>query len=197
MQRLLFPDAYLTDSSAGLVPHPIPYQGSKRRLAAKILAHFPEQFQRLVEPFAGSAALSLAAAYHGRASAFWINDAHRPLVGLWEAILNRPEDLSAKYAALWKEQLGQERGYYDKIRDAFNKSSGPEHFLYLLARCVKAAVRYNSDGEFNNSPDNRRKGARPSTMGTRIVGTSRLLRGKTQTSARLPGRRSPNARKPI
>ena len=183
LQKLLFPDAYAAEPLAGLVPHPIPYQGSKRQLASKILAYFPQKFQRLVEPFAGSAAISLAAAYHRRANSLWINDAHQPLINLWQEIIDRPDDLSAKYAALWKEQAGREREYYDKIRDQFNQSSRPEHFLYILARCVKAAVRYNSDGEFNNSPDNRRKGARPATMRERIGGASRLLRGKTRTSA--------------
>ena len=47
-------------------PHPIPYQGSKRRLAAAILAHAPS-CARLIEPFAGSAAISLAAAARGLA----------------------------------------------------------------------------------------------------------------------------------
>ena len=42
------------------VPHPIPYQGSKRQLAGAILRYFPESTARMVEPFAGSAALSLA-----------------------------------------------------------------------------------------------------------------------------------------
>ncbi len=183
-QRLLFPDAYPADNSAGLAPYPIPYQGSKRQLAPKILAYFPERFTRLVEPFAGSAALSLAAACHGRARSFWINDAHEPLIVLWQAIIDRPEELAAKYAALWKEQLGREREYYDAVREQFNMAARPEHFLYLLARCVKAAVRYNSDGQFNNSPDNRRKGARPATMRARIVGASRLLRGQTAITAR-------------
>jgi DNA adenine methylase len=102
---------------------------------------------------------------------------------LWQEILDRPEELSAKYAALWQEQLGRERGYYDAVRDEFNKDGKPEHFLYLLARCVKAAVRYNSDGQFNNSPDNRRKGAKPATMRQRILGASRLLSSRTKTSA--------------
>lgn len=63
------------------VPHPIPYQGSKRNLAPVILSYFPHKFERLVEPFAGSAAISLATAYKGLASAFVLNDAHEPLAG--------------------------------------------------------------------------------------------------------------------
>jgi hypothetical protein len=46
------------------VPHPIPYQGSKRALASAILAYLPEDCVTLIEPFAGSAALSLADLYH-------------------------------------------------------------------------------------------------------------------------------------
>jgi DNA adenine methylase len=182
-QGLLFPDAYAAESSAGIVPHPIPYQGSKRQLATKILTHFPHRIQRLVEPFAGSAALSLAAACHGRATSFWVNDAHRPLIDLWQAIIDRPDELSAKYALLWEEQTGRERTYYDEIRAEFNESHQPELFLYLLARCVKAAIRYNSSGEFNNSPDNRRKGALPAAMRARVAGASRLLRGRTRLTA--------------
>ena len=44
------------------IPHPIPYQGSKRGIAEAILAYFPQHVTRLIEPFAGSAAVTLAAA---------------------------------------------------------------------------------------------------------------------------------------
>ena len=165
------------------VPHPIPYQGSKRKLAPIILQHFPGRVSRLVEPFAGSAAISIAVAARGSADSFWINDAHSALVQLWEEIITRPELLGSRYTFLWNAQLGQERKYFDVIRDRFNVHHEPADFLYLLARCVKAAVRYNSKGEFNNTPDNRRKGARPSEMHRRISCASSLLRGRTQLTS--------------
>ena len=34
------------------VPHPIPYQGSKRNLAPAILGYFPERVGMLIEPLA-------------------------------------------------------------------------------------------------------------------------------------------------
>ena len=37
------------------LPHPIPYQGSKRNLADQIMRFYPDDFDRLIEPFAGSA----------------------------------------------------------------------------------------------------------------------------------------------
>jgi DNA adenine methylase len=165
------------------VPHPIPYQGSKRNLAPIVLSYFPSHVARLVEPFAGSAAISLATAYRCLADRFLINDAHTAVIDLWREIIDDPEALAAKYRRLWQQQLGREREYYDTVREKFNETHKPEYFLYLLARCVKAAIRYNGDGQFNNSPDNRRKGARPETMRERILGAAALLQGRTEVSA--------------
>lgn len=165
-----------TDSN---VPHPIPYQGSKRILADAILARMPQSFGRLVEPFCGSAAISLAARYRRMTAQVWLNDAHKPLADLWRTIIDRSKQLSAAYARLWNEQLGREREYFDVVRDHFNRDHQPEHFLYLLARCVKAAIRYNTEGHFNNTPDNRRLGAKPSEMHWRITSAAELLGPKT------------------
>jgi DNA adenine methylase len=165
------------------VPQPIPYQGSKRQLAPEILRYFPDKIDRLVEPFAGSAAISIAVASRRKAKEFWLNDAHVPLIELWREIIERPERISGKYEELWHEQLGQEREFFDVVRARFNKTHTSADFLYLLARCVKAAIRYNSSGEFNNTPDNRRKGARPAEMRQRIERASALFRDRTTLTA--------------
>ncbi|MDR2813428.1 MAG: DNA adenine methylase [Prevotellaceae bacterium] len=55
------------------LPRPIPYQGSKRNLADKILRFFPSKFDRLIEPFAGSAAISIASAFYFKANRFVIH----------------------------------------------------------------------------------------------------------------------------
>ena len=178
------PQSIATVESRWPVPHPIPYQGSKRCLAPTILDYFPRQFDTLVEPFAGSAAISLAVAYKGMAKRFVINDAHEPLAALWKEIVERPAELADEYRDLWNDQRGRERAYFDEVRARFNTSHRPSTFLYLLARCVKAAIRYNADGEFNNSPDNRRKGATPEAMGERISGASALLRNRVVISSR-------------
>ncbi len=77
------------------VPRSIPYQGSKRRLAARILRYFPARIERLVEPFAGSAAVTLAAAAQGRARRYLINDSLVPLAKLWHRIIHHPQELAA------------------------------------------------------------------------------------------------------
>ncbi|HZQ08672.1 MAG TPA: DNA adenine methylase [Anaerolineae bacterium] len=167
-----------------IVPHPIPYQGSKRLLANLILTNFPPNVSRLIEPFAGSGALSIATAIQKKADHFWLNDTNQPLVTLWQTILERPTQLADAYETLWRQQHGRERKFYDEVRREFNQTHQAEHLLYLLARCVKASVRYNAYGEFNQSPDNRRKGRHPTAMRRDIITTSRLLKGRTLVSCR-------------
>jgi len=165
------------------VPHPIPYQGSKRAIARHILPYIPVGTKRLVEPFAGSAAVSLAVACRKKAQLFWLNDSNEPLANLWLSIINEPTKVLTAYQRLWQEQEGQEADYYKQVREKFNKTQKPGYLLYLLARCVKAAVRYNSNGEFNQSPDNRRKGMRPATMKAQIVGASSLLEKRSKVTS--------------
>ena len=151
-------------------------------MAPAILAHFPKDPVRLLEPFAGAAGVSIAAALKGRASYIVLNDINEPLMRLWESIIESPEALASAYERLWNSQLGREREYYDAVRARFNQTHEPDSLLYLLARCVKASVRYNSGGEFNQSPDNRRLGMNPETMRGHILTTSRLLKGKTKVT---------------
>ncbi len=134
----------------------------------------------LIEPFAGSAAITLAAAARGMAEGYVLNDLNGPLMDLWRTILEFPEMLARQYESLWRAQHEDRRTYYDMVRHDFNRSGRPDCFLYLLARCVKASVRYNANGEFNQSPDNRRMGALPETMRDHILGASHLLRGKAR-----------------
>lgn len=166
-----------------MVTPTMPYQGSKRKIVQDILAHFPSETVKVVEPFAGSAAVAVHALANGRAATAWINDAHEPLVGLWHEIIYNPEGLADSYTSLWNQQRGNEYGFFFTVRDRFNRSHRPVDFLYLLARCVKAAVRFNRNGEFNNSPDRRRRGARPEEMRRRIMVTHNILHGKEKLTA--------------
>ncbi len=167
----------------GNMPQAFPYQGSKRRLAPVIVRCIPDDTDRLIEPFAGSAAVSVAAAWCGRARQVWLNDAHGPLMQLWRRIVHDPTGLSEDYQRIWEAQLGRERAHFNEIRDEFNRTQKPELLLFLLARCVKAAIRYNRNGEFNNSPDHRRKGMRPHTMAGNIGLVSSILGEKTKITS--------------
>ncbi len=161
------------------VPQPFQYQGSKRGLAPLILQYLPISTTRLVEPFCGSAALSIAVAARGRAKEFWLNDLNGPLAQLLSLIINSPKELGRFYKELWRADHGDALEHYYQVRESFNRTNDPKLLLYLLARCVKGAVRYNGEGLFNQSPDKRRLGTQPETMQSNLNAISTLLCGKT------------------
>ncbi|WP_318512855.1 DNA adenine methylase [Photobacterium leiognathi] len=171
------------------VPHVIPYQGSKRKLAAAILQNVEGiDIDTLYEPFSGSGAITLAAAAKGIANKYILNDKYVPLMELWDLIINSPELASDRYETIWMGQITNSSDieaipysyeHFMEIRQQFNRDNDPVKFLYLLARCVKNAVRFNSNGEFNQSPDKRRKGTAPEKMRASILAASKVLQGKS------------------
>jgi len=158
------------------LPHPIPYQGSKRNLASQILTVIKgKRFRRFYEPFAGSAAITLAATHLNIADEYILSDNLAPLVSIWEQILSSPHELANTYERLWSNQLQSDASYYNTIRAMYNHSLDPASLLYLLVRCVKNAPRFNTKGEFNQSHDKRRLGMHPGKMRREILGASVLL----------------------
>lgn len=164
------------------LPHPIPYQGSKRLLATAILGIVPRarQAERLFEPFAGSAAITIAAAHANLAHEFIIGDTLAPLVELWRSIICKPKKLAEAYSQIWFGQQEGDESYYAGVRRDFNQTNDPARLLYLLARCVKNSPRWNRENEFNQSEDKRRLGMHPTKMTREIFGAYHLLCGKAQ-----------------
>ncbi len=165
------------------VPQPFAYQGSKRRLAPRILERFPAGVERLVEPFCGSAALSLAALAAGRTRRVWLNDNFRPLAALWERLLRDPGAVADGYRRLWVAQGADPGAHFLAVRRAFNRDGDPTKLLFLLARSVKAAVRFNARGEFNQAPDHRRAGTHPDRMQKSLEAAAALLAGRAEVTA--------------
>lgn len=171
----------------GKIPHIVQYQGSKRKLAPQILQYMPQKFNRLIEPFSGVAALSIATAYEQRTDKFYINDINVPLINMFKQAVTQPQKLSEAYTNIWNEQFSVKYAdhveHFYAMRERFNSGEeNPAIFLYLLARCVKGAVRYGKDGKFNQSPDKRRHGTKPHTLAQNIYAISQLLNGKAQFS---------------
>ncbi len=160
------------------LPHPVQYQGSKRNLAQIIIKFLPNAVEQLIEPFAGTAAISIAASSKGISQKFWLNDLNQPLIELLELIVENPQTIADAYANIWNQQHIDSIEHSYQAREKFNKTHEPQLFLYLLSRCVKGAVRYNSEGLFNQSPDKRRKGTQPEKMRKNIEGVSKLLKNK-------------------
>lgn len=162
------------------LPHPIPYQGSKRRLAPVIGGYLPEKISAFYEPFAGSAAMTVWAAHHRCAERFVIGDSLVPMVELLRSIVERPDATAARYREVWEGQKYGEVGYFDEVRDRYNADLDPVDLLYLICRCVKNAVRFNRDGRFTQSVDKRRLGMQPEKMRAAVFGVSAILKGRTE-----------------
>ena len=171
----------------GKTPHIVQYQGSKRILAPQIMRYMPKRFNRLLEPFSGMAAISIAVAQEKKTENYHINDLNAPLVNMLKTAVEEPHTLIERYTDLWNKQFdyGTEhvKHFYD-VRAQFNAGDeSPENMLYLLARCVKGAVRYGKEGKFNQSPDKRRHGTNPRKIEANVYAVSYLLKGKSDFSA--------------
>lgn len=170
------------------VPHLVQYQGSKRLIAKDIIKYIQkDKYKRIVEPFAGTCAISLACAVENKTPEYWLNDANAPLAEMMRQCIEAPEKLADEYAKVWSKQFDSDTTpveYYYKVRADFNvgeKTAGK--MLFILARVVKGAVRYSADGIMNQSCDKRRNGTKPATIRSRAKSISNLLKGKAKITA--------------
>ena len=170
----------VADYASVSLPHAIPYQGSKRRLASVIAQYLPKKIDTFYEPFAGSAAMTIYVAYHNLASKFVVADSLCPIVGLLRSMTEEPEKTASRYCSLWLGQEEGDIGYFNRIRERYNQDKDCVDLLYLICRCVKNSVRFNSHGNFTQSVDKRRLGTHPNKMQSAIFGVSTILRGRTE-----------------
>lgn len=164
-------------------PHLVQYQGSKRMLAPEIIRYFPDDIQTLYEPFSGTCAVTILAAKEKLCDSFVVNDINAPLVGLMQECIEHPDRLAEEYREIWSGQYepGENNiDFFYKIREQFNTGQkDPARMLFVLARVVKGAVRYNADGVMNQSCDKRRYGTKPELVVKNATEISKLLKGKT------------------
>lgn len=163
------------------LPHPIPYQGSKRNLAPMIAPYVPDGIETWYEPFAGSAAMTIWAAHHRKAKRYVIGDVLVPITDLWRVIIDEPTETASRYRDIWEKHATEDHGYFNRVRERYNADRDPVDLLYLICRCVKNAIRFNSkSGNFTQSVDKRRLGMQPDRMERAILGVSMLLKDKTE-----------------
>ena len=165
------------------LPHPIPYQGSKRRLAEAIGSVVPHKIGTWYEPFAGSAAMSIWAARYRDPDKIVLGDSLACITTLWELIIEDPLSAADKYEAVWNGQRDAGPSYFNDVRARYNEQKDPIDLLYLMARCVKNAIRFNRKGQFTQSVDKRRLGMQPEKMRNAMRGASGLLKGRTVVRA--------------
>jgi DNA adenine methylase len=162
------------------LPHPVPYQGSKRALASRIGVFVPRDIDVWFEPFAGSAAMTLWALEADVARRYVIADVLAPIAALWQSIITAPADTGKRYGEIWSGQTPGDREYFNTVRTRYNTDGDPVDLLYLICRCVKNAVRFNAAGHFTQSVDRRRLGMAPKRMASAIAAASELMHGRTE-----------------
>lgn len=168
------------------VPHLVQYQGSKRSLAPVIAEYFPHSFNRFIEPFSGTGAMSLYTAFNNLGNSFILNDINGQVIGLLKKCIEDPESLADEYDSVWSVQFEEGQNsidYYYKMRDKFNQMKDKPDAaltLFILARVSKGAIRYNQQGEMNQICDKRRHGTLPSTIRKNAVAVSKLMKNRSQ-----------------
>lgn len=163
-------------------PHPLAYQGSKRKLAPMIYAYSESQsHNRLIEPFAGSAAFTLYCATNNLMEEFLIGESWSALSDFWKDVANNPRVIIEEYSDIWSTQgksVDKNQEIYNHVRTSFNQSHSSGKLLFLINRCVKNSVRFNERGEFNQSCDKRRLGLTPKKVERHIRQAHEVLRGR-------------------
>jgi DNA adenine methylase len=147
-QRLLFEDPTLT------VQRPFRLQllkwvGNKQRFAHEIASYFPARFGTYFEPFLGSGAV-LGTLAPPKALA---TDVFKPLVEIWIALQQRPEEVKAWYAERWQRMMrGDKTRQYEQIKAAYNAAPNAADLLFLCRSCYGGVVRFRQADGYMSTP---------------------------------------------
>ena len=103
------------------------------------------------------------------------NDIIPELINLWEQIKVNPRQVSDEYRNRWQDL--QERGsiVYYEVRDNFNATRNCFDFLFITRTCVNGMIRYNENGDFNNSFHLSRPGIHPDRLEKTIFEWSKYI----------------------
>ena len=152
------------------IPSLIKWTGSKRK-QAPLIAREAKSYNRYFEPFLGGGALLFLFAHEGAVA----SDIYEPLISLWKLIQSKPEEVISDYTEKWnalnveynelqlnhiKNADGLPKVFYD-CRSRFNKTHNPLDLNFIMRTCVNGIVRFNGEGEFNNSFHLSRQGMKP------------------------------------
>lgn len=123
------------------------WAGGKFKVLPRIFSALPAG-QRLIEPFAGSAVVSLNAPF----ALAIASDSNRDLVNLYQSVAADPRKFIEEASILFAPKYNA-REQYDALRAEFNESDDPFRrsviFVYLNRHCFNGLCRYNSKGHFN------------------------------------------------
>ncbi|MBA4387649.1 MAG: DNA adenine methylase [Verrucomicrobia bacterium] len=156
----------------------IKWSGSKRSMAPALSRLFP-QGGNFFDPFVGGGAIL---PYRSPGPAF-AGDIIEELIKLWQFIVTDPDGVADGYTKRWHRlQAEGHTAYYD-IRSTFNRDRDPLDLLFLSRTCVNGLIRFNSNGDFNNSLHHTRPGIAPERLRGALLRWSMNLKGVTFRTA--------------
>lgn len=121
--------------------------GGKGRIIDQILCHLPPG-RRLIEPFVGSGAVFLGSTF----DEYVLGDSNSHLIELYDAVVNRFDELVATAEPLFTERYRSKEAYLE-VRTSFNDEQDSLRraaaFLYLNRYGFNGLCRYNRSGRFN------------------------------------------------
>ncbi len=152
----------------------IKWSGSKRKIAP-ILSYLLPIAGNYFEPFVGSGAmLPFRPSQHGIAG-----DVIPELIHLWTEIRDEPDKTAEQYEIRWQRLQNEGHAVYYEIRDSFNTTRNPHDFLFLSRTCVNGLIRFNKNGDFNNSLHLTRSGIAPKRLSKIIYQWSHYIQNIT------------------
>jgi DNA adenine methylase len=123
------------------------WAGGKYRLVERIKTKLPQGL-RLLEPFAGSCALSLNTDYQS----YWLNDINADLINLYQ-VLQKEGTAFIEYCGEYFIPENNIPEKYYELRKQFNQETDiyikSALFIYLNRHGYNGLSRYNAGGEFN------------------------------------------------
>lgn len=123
------------------------WAGNKNRVKQHILPRLP-MGRRLVEPFAGSCAISLATQF----DEYLIADINSDLIDMYKYIKNDHQSIIEETEKLFTKENNTDLSFY-RLRQNFNDAETSIKksalFIYLNRHCFNGLCRYNSSGKFN------------------------------------------------
>lgn len=157
----------MTERNSNLieVPEPVPplfrWAGSKRKLLPTLRAYCPAEFNRYVEPFAGSACLFFLL----QPERAVLGDFNEQLIETYRTVARAPKAVAAMLVT-----MAVSEDYYYQLRSQDPSSvqsiERAARFIYLNRFCFNGVFRTNQRGEFN-VPRGTKTGQLPSSTALR------------------------------
>lgn len=143
----------------------IKWSGGKRTQADTIFSYFPSDFESYYEPFIGGGSMM----YRTQPKHGICGDICEPLIELWNLIKTSPEEVAEGYRKEWETLQDKGQSHFYDVRTRFNEKKNGQDLLFLSRTCVNGLIRFNADGDFNNSFHLTRKGIAPEKMKKIII----------------------------